>query len=120
MHLISVAIATLLTTASAISITKPAAGDTVHCNQSWQVCWTAVNTDPSQFCLYLTNFKEYPPQTVNLLNQKPVTTNGGGCVTIPSSSCPSPLRTTQYRVRAASCSDSNTIYAESGDFNLVA
>lgn len=42
MHLIPVAIATLLTTASAIAVIKPAAGDTVHCNQPWQVCWTAV------------------------------------------------------------------------------
>lgn len=42
MQIISVAIAALLTTASAIRIIKPAAGDTVHCNQPWQVCWTAV------------------------------------------------------------------------------
>ncbi|GAA85888.1 hypothetical protein AKAW_04002 [Aspergillus luchuensis IFO 4308] len=119
MHLIPVAIATLLTTASAIAVIKPAAGDTVHCNQPWQVCWTAVNTDPPQFCLYLTNFREFPPQIVDLLSRTPITTDGGGCVTIPPPSCPSPLRTTPYRVRAASCSDSNTIYAESGDFTLL-
>ncbi|KAI2896371.1 hypothetical protein CBS63078_5662 [Aspergillus niger] len=120
MQIISVAIAALLTTASAIRIIKPAAGDTVHCNQPWQVCWTAVDTDPPQLCLYLTNFREFPPQIVDLLNRTPIITDGGGCVTIPPPSCPSPLRTTPYRVRAASCPDPNTIYAESGDFTLVA
>ncbi|RDH36359.1 hypothetical protein BDQ94DRAFT_167973 [Aspergillus welwitschiae] len=97
MQIISVAIDTLLTTASAIRIIKPAAGDTVNCNQPWQVCWTAV--------------EEFPPQIVDLLNRTSITTDDGGCVTIPPPSCPSPLRTTPYRVWAASCADPNTIYA---------
>ncbi|PYH40819.1 uncharacterized protein BP01DRAFT_408891 [Aspergillus saccharolyticus JOP 1030-1] len=117
MHLIPIALATLLATAEAILITKPATDDSVDVAKDWQVCWTAVNTDPQQFCLYLTNFNEYPSQIFNLLDRQPVETNGGGCVTIPGK-CYSGLRTTSsYRVRAASCSDPSTIYAESGDFS---
>ena len=55
---------------------------------------TFSSTDPPQFCLYLTNFREFPPQIVDLLSRTPITTDGGGCVTIPPPSCPSPLRTT--------------------------
>ncbi|OOF98723.1 hypothetical protein ASPCADRAFT_127334 [Aspergillus carbonarius ITEM 5010] len=122
MHLtpiISLTLTTLLTTTTAIRIIIPRPGDIIHCNQPWQVCWEAVVTDPPQFCLYLTNFIDFPPQIFPLLGQTPITTDGGGCVTIPPPSCPSPLRTTPYRVRAASCSDPNTIYAESGDFRVV-
>ncbi|RAL15864.1 uncharacterized protein BO97DRAFT_336780 [Aspergillus homomorphus CBS 101889] len=116
MHLKAIALAALLATAEAIAITKPAAGDSVDVSKDWQVCWTAVNTDPPQFCLYLTNFIEYPPQIFDLLNRQPITTDGGGCVTIPGKCYPGLRTTSPYRVRAASCSDPNTIYAESGDF----
>ncbi|RAK98749.1 uncharacterized protein BO80DRAFT_447114 [Aspergillus ibericus CBS 121593] len=117
MHLISVAIAALLTTVSAIRITKPAAGDTVSCSQPIRFCWEAVVTDPPQFCLFLTNFIEFPPQIFDLRTR--VITDGGGCITINPPNCPGPLRTTPYRIRATACGDPNTIYAESGDFRLI-
>ncbi|PWY83848.1 hypothetical protein BO94DRAFT_625411 [Aspergillus sclerotioniger CBS 115572] len=110
---------TFLTLTKAIRITTPKTGDIIHCNQPWQVCWEAVNTDPPQFCLYLTNFIDFPPQIFPLLGQRPIVTDGGGCVTIPPPSCPSPLRNTPYRVRATVCGDPNTIFAESGDFRVV-
>ncbi|KAI9038553.1 uncharacterized protein KD926_010682 [Aspergillus affinis] len=117
MRLTPITIATLLATAEAVLITKPATGDTVDLSQNWEVCWTAVDTDPATFCLYLTNFIQYPPQIFSLLNQQPVSRDAG-CVTIPGTCYPaSELRTT-YRVRAAVCGDPNTIFAESGDFNV--
>ncbi|RAK72261.1 uncharacterized protein BO72DRAFT_531993 [Aspergillus fijiensis CBS 313.89] len=115
MQLTPLTIATLLTTAGAVAIYKPAAGDRVDVFKDWQVCYNAVNTDPQQFCLYLTNFVEYLPQILDLLNHQPVQ-RGAGCVTIPGKCYPGLRTTSPYRVRAAECADPNTIYAESGDF----
>ncbi|KAK1145350.1 hypothetical protein N8T08_004225 [Aspergillus melleus] len=117
MRLISIAIATLLATAQAVLITKPKTGDTVDVSKNWEVCWTAVDTDPATFCLYLTNFHQPSPQIFPLLNEQPVGKNDG-CVTIPGNCYPD-LRTTPYRVRAAVCGNPQSIWAESGDFNAI-
>ncbi|KAI9038718.1 uncharacterized protein KD926_010453 [Aspergillus affinis] len=91
MHLTSIVIATLLATAEAVLIIKPAAGDNVDVSKNWEVDWSAVDTDPPQFCLYLTNFIDYPPQIFPLLNQQPVQRDAHSA-TIPGSCYPG-LRT---------------------------
>ncbi|KAF7586531.1 hypothetical protein BBP40_008703 [Aspergillus hancockii] len=66
MHLTLAFISALLATAKAIQVTQPAAGGTVDVSQDWKVSWTSVSTDPAQICLYLSNFVDYPPQTIFL------------------------------------------------------
>ncbi|GES66011.1 hypothetical protein ASPBRDRAFT_142527 [Aspergillus terreus] len=73
MRLVSASIAAILATASALKITKPGPSDIVSVSQDWEVCWDYVDSDPNSFCLYLTNYKFYPPQTFYL---RGVATNG--------------------------------------------
>ena len=84
--------------------------------------------DPNSFCLYLTNYKFYPPQTFYL---REVATNWR-CATIPGTCYPNfrsryvirPLVSliasdmavcSGYRVRASPCGDPETIFAETAD-----
>ncbi|KAL5365576.1 hypothetical protein BJX96DRAFT_179969 [Aspergillus floccosus] len=110
MRLHSASIAAMLATASALKITQPGQNDIVNVSQDWQVCWDYVDPDPQSFCLYLTNYKFYPPQTFYL---RQVTTNWR-CSSIPGT-CYSNFRSSGYRVRASPCGDPETIFAETAD-----
>jgi hypothetical protein len=52
--------------ATAIEITSPAANSTLAAGSTVTVEWTSVDTDPTNFSLYLWNFVSWPPSYVPL------------------------------------------------------
>ncbi|KAH1492510.1 hypothetical protein KXX06_002769, partial [Aspergillus fumigatus] len=52
--------------AAAINITSPAANITYAAGSTVTVRWTSVDTDPTNFSLYLWNFVSWPPTYVPL------------------------------------------------------
>ncbi|KAF4252215.1 hypothetical protein CNMCM8714_007905 [Aspergillus fumigatus] len=52
--------------AAAINITSPAANTTYAAGSTVAVRWTSVDTDPTNFSLYLWNFVSWPPTYVPL------------------------------------------------------
>ncbi|KAE8349999.1 Ser-Thr-rich glycosyl-phosphatidyl-inositol-anchored membrane family-domain-containing protein [Aspergillus coremiiformis] len=56
---------------SAINIMNPAANSTYAAGSTITVNWTTVDTDPSQFSLYLWNFVSWPPSYVPLAENVP-------------------------------------------------
>lgn len=51
----------LISSASAIQFTDPAASSTLSRGSNFQLTWSSVDTDPTSFSVYLWNFKYYPP-----------------------------------------------------------
>ncbi len=52
--------------ASAILLTSPAGGATLHEGETTTITWTSVNTDPTFFNILLVNFVDYPPFSVRV------------------------------------------------------
>jgi len=46
---------------AAVQFTNPNAGDTLLQGHTYTVTWTSVDTDPTEFSIYLWNFKYYEP-----------------------------------------------------------
>lgn len=54
-------LSTLVSFCSAINFTYPTGGITLSRGSTYDVTWTTVDTDPTQFSIYLWNFVSYPP-----------------------------------------------------------
>ncbi|RAL63326.1 hypothetical protein DID88_003751 [Monilinia fructigena] len=52
---------TFVAAASAYSVLTPTLNSTVTKGKSTKVTWSSVDTDASQFSIYLVNFKDWPP-----------------------------------------------------------
>ncbi|PLB47755.1 hypothetical protein P170DRAFT_510513 [Aspergillus steynii IBT 23096] len=105
----------LIATTRAIYITSPPPPDPVDVSKNWTVTWTHVDTDPISFCLYLTNYKEYPPQEFFLSSAS----RDPDTVVIQGRCYPGLRERSTYRVWASKCGDPLTIYAESRDFHVI-
>ena len=63
---IAVTIAAGLSFASAIEFTSPALNSTISKGKDVTITWTSVDTDPTDFSIFLVNFVTWPPSYVDL------------------------------------------------------
>ncbi|KAJ7721161.1 GPI-anchored small secreted protein [Mycena maculata] len=116
------ALAVFVACASAITITSPGASQSWTNNGEQTITWTAVQTDPQNFAITLTNTNTTLIPTVDnnqVLKALVDTSTGTTTVSPPASGWPSPGGS--YRVNFCnSTEDLSTIYAQSDPFNIVA
>lgn len=60
------AFSALLSASSAYLVLTPTANQTVAKGQPFDVTWSTVDTDPTTFSIYLSNFVTYPPTLIQL------------------------------------------------------
>ncbi|KAL1851952.1 hypothetical protein Plec18167_007546 [Paecilomyces lecythidis] len=103
------------TMASAIQITAPYGNSTVAAGSKTLVQWSSVDTDPSNFGIYLVNFVNWPPSYVPLALDVP-TEDGSYSVQIP---CDTPA-SWGYQINAINGTNVYVIYAQSNKFSVSA
>ncbi|RVU65182.1 hypothetical protein BM74_05425, partial [Bacillus thuringiensis] len=103
-------------TTAAVQCTSPPPPDPVNLSEDWDVQWTHVNTDPSQLCVYLSNFQLAPnPHVIRVAG--PINTNSDG--TTVAGGCPPGIVDSPYRIRLSQCGAPNTIYSECNQMEVT-
>ncbi|KAK8911980.1 hypothetical protein QC760_000966 [Botrytis cinerea] len=107
-------LATLVAAASAYTVLTPTLNSTVAKGKSTSVTWSSVDTDASQFSIYLVNFKDWPPTVISLAQNVPQSDNSVD-VTIPCDV------KSDYGWQLNFINGTNTyvIYAQSNAFSLT-
>ena len=100
--------------ASAIQITSPAANSTYAAGSTINVEWTSVDTDPTNFSLYLWNFVSWPPSYVPLALNVP-TSDLSHAVQIPCDTNPE----WGYQISAINGTNVYIIYAQGDKFTVA-
>lgn len=59
--LFALVVAALAPLAAAIQFTNPAENSTLTKGANFDLTWTSVDTDPTNFSIYLVNFVNFPP-----------------------------------------------------------
>ncbi|TGO62725.1 hypothetical protein BOTNAR_0109g00010 [Botryotinia narcissicola] len=105
---------TLVAAASAYTVLTPALNSTVAKGKSTSVTWSSVDTDASQFSIYLVNFKDWPPTVISLAQNVPQSAKSVD-VTIPCDV------SSDYGWQLNFINGTNTyvIYAQSNAFSLT-
>ncbi|KAB8231376.1 hypothetical protein ETB97_001553 [Aspergillus alliaceus] len=98
---------------SAISIAKPAANSTYAAGSTITVNWSTVDTDPSEFSLYLWNFVSWPPSYVPLALNVP-TSDQSYSVQIPCDTNPE----WGYQISAINGTNVYIIHAQGERFTI--
>ncbi|KAJ0417348.1 hypothetical protein BJY00DRAFT_289737 [Aspergillus carlsbadensis] len=107
MHLTIPFLAIFLATASALDCLSPPGPSTINLCNDWIVRWDYVDTDPTQFCIYLSNYElGYPPHAIQVAG--PVYRNSRQA-TVPGR-CRAELGTSQHRVWLSACGAPLTIF----------
>ncbi|OJJ43479.1 hypothetical protein ASPZODRAFT_955998 [Penicilliopsis zonata CBS 506.65] len=96
---------------SAIDITAPILNSTYAAGSDLTVEWTTVDTDPSDFSIYLVNFVYWPPSYVALSLNVP-TADLAATVQIPCEIAPE----WGYQINAINGTNVYIIYAQSDKF----
>ncbi|KAL3447472.1 hypothetical protein BJX65DRAFT_307881 [Aspergillus insuetus] len=100
-------LALFLATASALDCQSPPPPGTINLCNDWTVRWDYVNTDPTEFCIYLSNYElGYPPHAIQVAG--PVSRNNRQA-TVPGR-CRPELGTSQHRVWLSACGAPLTIF----------
>ncbi|GIK07172.1 hypothetical protein Aspvir_002828 [Aspergillus viridinutans] len=99
--------------AAAINITSPAANTTYAAGSTVTVKWTSVDTDPTNFSLYLWNFVSWPPTYVPLALDIP-TADLSHAVQIPCDTNPE----WGYRISGINGTNVYIIYAQGDKFTV--
>jgi hypothetical protein len=72
MHFLNLlSVSSLIAAASAYTVLTPTANATVAKGKSTSVTWTSVDTDASDFSIYLVNFQDWPPTVISLAQNVP-------------------------------------------------
>lgn len=98
---------------NAIQITSPAANSTYAAGSTITVEWTTVDTDPTNFSLYLWNFVSWPPSYVPLAMNVP-TSDLFHSVQIPCDTNPE----WGYQITAINGTNVYVIYAQGDKFTV--
>lgn len=102
------------TMVSAIQITRPAGNSTLTAGSKALIQWSSVDTDPSNFSIYLVNFVNWPPSYVPLALDVP-TSDGSYAVQIPCDTQAS----WGYQINAINGTNVYVIYAQSSKFAVA-
>lgn len=105
---------TFVAAASAYTILTPTLNSTVAKGKSTSVTWSSVDTDASDFSIYLVNFQDWPPTVISLAQNVPQS-EGSVDVTIPCDV------SSDYGWQLNFINGTNTyvIYAQSDAFSLT-
>ncbi|TGO58704.1 hypothetical protein BCON_0052g00490 [Botryotinia convoluta] len=105
---------TLVAAASAYTVLTPTLNSTVAKGKPTSVTWSSVDTDASQFSIYLVNFKDWPPTVISLAQNVPQSEKSVD-VTIPCDV------SSDYGWQLNFINGTNTyvIYAQSNAFSLT-
>ncbi|KAJ5138196.1 hypothetical protein N7476_007736 [Penicillium atrosanguineum] len=98
---------------NAIQITSPVANSTYAAGSTVTVEWTSVDTDPTNFSLYLWNFVSWPPSYVPLAMDVP-TSDLSHSVQIPCDTNPE----WGYQISGINGTNVYIIYAQGEKFNV--
>jgi hypothetical protein len=105
---------TFVAAASAYTVLTPTLNSTVAKGKSTSVTWSSVDTDASDFSIYLVNFQDWPPTVISLAQNVPQS-EGSVEVTIPCDV------SSDYGWQLNFINGTNTyvIYAQSNAFSLT-
>ncbi|KAJ5775541.1 uncharacterized protein N7511_000552 [Penicillium nucicola] len=106
-------VVSLASLVAAIEITSPAANTTYAAGSTVNVEWTSVDTDPTNFSLYLWNFVSWPPSYVPLTIDVP-TSDLSYSVQIPCDTTPD----WGYQISGINGTNVYIIYAQSDKFTV--
>ncbi|KAJ5935087.1 hypothetical protein N7466_004634 [Penicillium verhagenii] len=106
-------VVSLASLAAAIDITSPAANSTYAAGSTVNVEWTSVDTDPTNFSLYLWNFVSWPPSYVPLALDVP-TSDLSYSVQIPCDTNPD----WGYQISGINGTNVYIIYAQGDKFTV--
>ncbi|KAL9621087.1 MAG: hypothetical protein Q9160_004472 [Pyrenula sp. 1 TL-2023] len=98
---------------SAIQITAPAGNSSVAAGTTTTLTWTSVDTDPTDFSVYLVNFVDWPPSYIGIAFNVQ-TSSGSAQVPIPCNTNPS----YGYQLNAINGTNTYVIYSQSDKFSV--
>ncbi|KAL2802685.1 hypothetical protein BJX63DRAFT_414354, partial [Aspergillus granulosus] len=98
-----------LATASALDCLSPPAPSTINLCDPWTVRWDYVSSDPTQFCIYLSNYELSGGSMPHAIKVSGPVNRDDRHTSIPGA-CRSELGTSQHRVWLSACGAPLTIY----------